>query len=320
MKTNTQLEFPRGSDDALADLDGWLREFGRVVAHVSSNRGLVAAGRIGHLLSCWKEDKDPGENMGMNQQTPEYLAHEAAGRMEECWKMLLKRLMQYRLDPVEARRKAEALWRDLHWPPSVEIHVFHTMVRRCVTAMKKVHCPLEDYTIVLKYLELLPARMARALEDPLRRPPDGWISDALMAAASEMFSLERAYADGPAGLPRPTQPAAWANDRPMASTPLGYMKAPPKGVRNESQSKHKGPCKLCGGADHNAAQCPVHVARKDTPESTRKKGCRRRGGSDHWDMHHDRPMQRIVAEGTKKPCWAFAKGKCTRGSNCSFPP
>ena len=71
MNTTTLMELPKGTPEALADLDSWLREFDRVVAHVSSNRGMTAADRIAHLLSCWGPDTDVGENMRMDQQTNE---------------------------------------------------------------------------------------------------------------------------------------------------------------------------------------------------------------------------------------------------------
>ncbi len=45
------MTFPKGTVEALADLDSWLRESDRVVNHVSSNRGLIAEVRITHLLS-----------------------------------------------------------------------------------------------------------------------------------------------------------------------------------------------------------------------------------------------------------------------------
>ena len=201
MKTSTLLEFPKGNEEALLDLDSWLREFDRVVAHVSSNKGLMAEDRIAHLLSCWGAETDVGENMRMDQQSTEYLVLEAKGEMEKCWSMLLARLNKYRVEPAEARRREEAQWAALYWPGDLD--AFHTMVRRAVTALRKAHTPLADHSVVFKYLELLPKEKAIALDDPLRRPAMGWTADALMQASKELFSLERAY-DGSnaSGLPK----------------------------------------------------------------------------------------------------------------------
>ena len=87
MKTATNMDFPKGSEEALLDLDSWLREFDRVVSHVSSGRGLIAEDRIAHLLACWGAETDVGENMRMDQQVDSYLHMERAGNMEGCWAM-----------------------------------------------------------------------------------------------------------------------------------------------------------------------------------------------------------------------------------------
>ena len=51
LKTGQTLEFPKGSDSALENLEGWLKEFDRVVQHVSAGVGLLAQDRITHLLA-----------------------------------------------------------------------------------------------------------------------------------------------------------------------------------------------------------------------------------------------------------------------------
>ena len=59
--------------DALVDLDSCLREFDRVVNHVSSNKGLIAEDRIAHLLSCWPSTTDVGgkhEDGPANRRAP----------------------------------------------------------------------------------------------------------------------------------------------------------------------------------------------------------------------------------------------------------
>ena len=73
LKTSATMEFPKGSADALMDLDAWLREFDRVVAHLSGSRGLIPEDRIAHLLSCLGPETDPGENMRLDQQSDPYL-------------------------------------------------------------------------------------------------------------------------------------------------------------------------------------------------------------------------------------------------------
>ena len=194
MKTSTTMESPKGSDEALEDLDAWLREFDRVVNHVSSNRGMTAQDRIAHLLGLWPDRSDVGENMRLDMNTPEYLRAEILGDHEECWLILLARLNSYRVDPAEGRRKAEALWNAVHWPGNIQ--GFHTLLRRAVTAMKRYHQPLADHQIVIKYLELIPSEKARMLEDPLRRPkPNGYNCESIMSTAAELFAIGRAYLD-----------------------------------------------------------------------------------------------------------------------------
>ena len=139
LKTSATMEFPKGSADALMDLDSWLREFDRVVAHLSGSWGLIPEDRIAHLLSFWGPKTDPGENMRLDQQSDPYLNYEREGQMENCWQVLLARLNRYCVEPSEARRAAEALWNGLYWPG--EIDAFHTSMRRAVTSMRRVHMP-----------------------------------------------------------------------------------------------------------------------------------------------------------------------------------
>ena len=167
------MEFTKGSDEAWENLDEWLRDFDRVVAHVSSNRGMSPQDRISHLLGLWPLGSDVGENMRLDMSTPDFLQAEQDGNHEECLQILLARLNSYRVDPAEGRRKAEALWNAVHWPGNIQ--AFHTLLRRAVTAMKRYHQPLADYQLVIKYLELIPSEKARMREDPLRRPKTGSI-------------------------------------------------------------------------------------------------------------------------------------------------
>ena len=174
----------------------------------------MAQDRIVHMLAAWPNETDVGENMRLDTQCQEYLRAERDSNYEFCWEMLLKRLNMYRTEPAEQRRRAESLWSGLYWPGDID--QFNTLVRRAVTALKKVHCPLPDHMIVLRYLELLPSDKAKMLEDPLRRPAAGWGQEHLISAAKELFSIGKAY-DGNStnGLPRRTQRAAWANDKKM---------------------------------------------------------------------------------------------------------
>ena len=229
------MEFPKGSADAPMDLDARLREFDRVVAHLSGSRGLIPEDRIAHLLSCWGPETDPGENMRLDQQSDPYLTYEIEGQMENCWQVLLARLDRYRVEPSEARRAAGALWNGLYWPG--EIDAFHTLMGRAVTSMRRVHMPLPDHQLATRYLELIPREKAVALEDPLRRPFMGWTYEGVTVACQELFSIGRAYQGaGGGGTPHARQRAAWANDKRMAQTPLGLL-APPK---SQQQSSGKG--------------------------------------------------------------------------------
>ena len=132
----------------------------------------------------------------MDQQTDEHLRYEADGDAEDCWAMLLHRLNGYRAEPAEARRNAEALWAGLYWPGDID--AFHTLLRRALTAMRRIHCPLHDYQIVHRYLELIPAEKAKMLEDPIRRPPMGYDHETLikrrprnsLASIAPMMAME----------------------------------------------------------------------------------------------------------------------------------
>ena len=187
LKSSATMGFPKGSADAPMDLDAGLREFDCVVAHLSGSRGLIPEDRIAHLLSCWGPETDPGENMRLDQQSEPYLTYERVGQMENCWQVLLARLNRYRIEPSEARRAAEALWNGLYWPG--EIDAFHTLMRRAVTRMRRVHMPLPDHQLVTRYLEPIPREKAVALEDPLRRPSMGWTYGDVKVACKELFSI-----------------------------------------------------------------------------------------------------------------------------------
>ena len=104
----------------MEDLDGLLREFDRVVSHVSSGKGLMAVDQIAHLLAAWGPSTDVGENMRIAQQTEKYLRSERQNLMEACWQMLLDRPDPYRVEPAEARLKAEVFWAGLYWPGDID--------------------------------------------------------------------------------------------------------------------------------------------------------------------------------------------------------
>ena len=53
LKTVHMLEFEKGSEVALEDLERWLVEFHRVVDHVSGGHGLPFKTLIVHLRACW---------------------------------------------------------------------------------------------------------------------------------------------------------------------------------------------------------------------------------------------------------------------------
>ena len=52
LKTVHMLEFEKGSEVALEDLERWLVEFHRVVDHVSGGHGLPFKTLIVHLRAC----------------------------------------------------------------------------------------------------------------------------------------------------------------------------------------------------------------------------------------------------------------------------
>ena len=320
LKTAAVMEFPKGSEEALEDLDSWLTEFDRVVNHIGGPKGLMISDRIAHLLAAWGKDTIVGENMRLDQQTAAYISAERAGDMQTCWDILLTRLNAYRVEPAEARRRAEHLWAALYWPGDLDS--FNTLVRRAVLAMRKAHVDLADHTVVFKYLELLPPEKAIALDDPLRRPSMGWTYEGLMAAAKEMFSLEKAYAAASAagsGIPqRQRQRAAWANDLKMVQAPLGSstFKSPLARSHGSGGGGVEDKCSLCNGTGHRNAQCPNHKAKKD--EAFNKKvgaqkqhPCNKCGGVGHWAKHHQTQQRQVM-------CKYFQKGLCKAGGSCKF--
>ena len=89
MRAQQIIDFPKGSDLALQDLDEWLAEFDRVVHHVSGGRGVMAEDRISHMLAAWPAESLVGENMRLDQRKPAYKQLEASGKHEECWAICL---------------------------------------------------------------------------------------------------------------------------------------------------------------------------------------------------------------------------------------
>ena len=293
LKTTANMTFTNGSLDALDKLDTWLKEFDRVVAHVSAGQNLIAEDRIYHLLSCWPITMDVGENMRMDQQSEEYCRLEKAGDMEACWEMLLARLNSYRTEPAIARRDAEALWSGLYWPGDLDGLL--TLIRRAVTALRKVHFPKAGHDIVIKFLEIIPPDKAIMLDDPIRRPPEGWTSVEVFAACKGFFSIDKAYLGTGGGLPRGggnRQRAVWAIDRKMMQTPLGTRNGSKAGSSSGGHgSGGAGDCGMCSGSGHKDAQCPNHLSKKDKAwsaksDKARANACTKCGGSGHWAHHH----------------------------------
>ena len=201
----------------------------------------------------------------------------------------------------------------LYWPG--EIDALHTLMRRAVTSMRRVHLPPPDHQLVTRYLELIP-REKVALEDPLRRPPMGWTYEGVMGACKELFSIQRVYQGaGGGGIPHARQRAAWANDNRMAQASLGLLALPKSqqksGGKGGGKGAGDGECNICQGNGHKGAQCPNHEAKKDRvflskPEASRNHGCNVCRGIGHGKHHHeqDGTQQRQVKEGGsgKEPC------------------
>jgi len=340
LKTTALLEFPKGSEEALEDLDSWLQDFDRVTQHVSGNQGLMAQDRITHLLAAWPKEMDVGENMRLDQRADKYLLAERSGDMEACWSILLDRLNTYRVEPALARRKAEKQWSQLYWPGDIE--ALDTLMRRASTALRRNNVPKSDYDLVLRYLELLPKEKAKSLEDPLRRPAAGWLFADLQKAARDLFSLDRAYDDTGSGIPTRTR-ATWNNDKRMAQTPLALrappLAPPPFGGGGGSGGGGSSGCNMCGSQQHKQHECPNHAAKRDqqfqakTPEFRKASVCNLCKGKGHWRKHHDAPVNRNTQAGASDPppepqaalsnkatslCHDFQKGRCTRGASCRF--
>ena len=345
LKTTHVLDFPKGSTEALENLDAWLQEFDRVVQHVSSGQGLVAQDRITHLLAAWPRETLVGENMRLDQQTKEYRRLEAAGDMESCWRLLLKTLRGYTVPPAVARRKAQSYWSALAWPADNTLASFHTLLRRALMACERNNIPKDDHEVVMRYLELVPSACALHLEDPLRVPADGWKLEGLMRAAEEYFELRKVYSgDGSeGGLQRLagrqrrqdsgagdiTQRATWANDKKMLQTPLhANWKSPADAL---SRVDHvPGSCGSCGGTGHGRNKCPNVNSAKDNPwqkksESAKSRPCAICQGVGHWAMHHTEEKEKQLSQREPQQrqqaapdCRFWIVGKCGKGNACAF--
>ena len=76
LKANSIIEFPKGSTDALDDLEEWLREFDRVTMHISNNQGMNSQDRILHLMAAWPKGTDFGDELRLEQTMSVYLEWE----------------------------------------------------------------------------------------------------------------------------------------------------------------------------------------------------------------------------------------------------
>ena len=154
MKTTHTLEFTKGSQEALGDLDMWFQEFYRVLRHLCGTGDPPTEDKIVHLLSQWPMDSVQGKQLRLDQASPEYLELEKNQDLDACYAMLKSRLYSFKEEPVVRLRKAEKLWDELYWPGTVE--GFHCLFREATMALRKNHVVKNDYEIVFKYQRLLP--------------------------------------------------------------------------------------------------------------------------------------------------------------------
>ena len=96
MKAESKLNFVHGTDRDFARIHDWIDDFERVAAHLGSGYGgLCAEDNIVHLLSCWPKESDVGDNMRMDQKDDAYLLLQRAGNFENCYGMLIARLIEH---------------------------------------------------------------------------------------------------------------------------------------------------------------------------------------------------------------------------------
>ena len=93
LKTSTTVEFERGSESALDDLEGWFLSFDRTVDHISNGQGLPAQDRIQHLVTAWKDVQIVGTALVDCQRTEKYQEMESKRNYEDCWWILLEKLV-----------------------------------------------------------------------------------------------------------------------------------------------------------------------------------------------------------------------------------
>ena len=175
----------------MEDLDSWLREFDRVVKHVSAGQGLLPEDRIAHMLASWPAESLVGENLRLVQASLAYQRLELDEDLESCWEMILRRLRTFAVQPAVARWRAQDLWRNLYWPGDID--QFHTVLDRCLAAHIRNHIPKAEDEVVLRYLELVPPAFALHCEHPSLAPPGGWALGPLRQTAKDYFSLQQVY-------------------------------------------------------------------------------------------------------------------------------
>ena len=207
--------------------------------------------------------------MRMDQSKNDYLAAEQRADYEWCWQKLLSTLNKYRATPAASRRRAQRLWSELAWPADNKIRSFHTIFRRAMMACERHHVERSEHDVVLKYLDLLPSETALYLEDPLRRPSEGWKPDDMMKACEDFYELREVYsANRNDGMLRHggRNRATWANDDKMMKVPLG-QRAPPlhpsAGGGGGGGGGGPATCGKCGGKQHLHEKCPNTTASQD---------------------------------------------------------
>jgi len=265
-RSSAVLAFPKGSKQALMDLDQWLREFDRVIAHVSNNTGLTAQDRITHLLASWPlegETKVAGKELRYEQESEDYSRLEKAGNFEACCLRLLNGLKRCALQPVEARRNAQQQWNSWKWQG--DIRNYNLDAREAARACARQNIPKADHDVVLRYLEMLPPECAIFLEDRLRVPAEGWTFSSVQEAALEYFQTRAAYSDNHTGGLR--QRANWSSDRKQMEAFGGGDSKPP--------TTPSGPqCGRCRGFGHSQENCPNQLSAKDESWKSKDKGAR----------------------------------------------
>ena len=92
IKVNASIEFPKGTDESLADVDKWVLEFERVARLAGGGSDIGAEEKCSMLVTCWPAENLVGKTLRTLQRSSQWLTLQADGNWSGCWQVLLAAL------------------------------------------------------------------------------------------------------------------------------------------------------------------------------------------------------------------------------------